>query len=167
MKIMRSLCLFRFPLHLITMYLEDAQQPAGRHPPQHSPPLGADQDPSADLLPQGTSWVLWQGQLRTCQPLPVHHLIFLSLDVAIINLSAYSGYSMGCFGQAPLIDACMLQRARAAPLLQVHGELQWSSGSNLSWGKILEDETGVWGALSFCLLVYILFPQTQRIKISE
>lgn len=32
-----------------------------------------------------------QGQLRTWQPLPVYHLIFLSLDVAIINLAAYSG----------------------------------------------------------------------------
>lgn len=35
------------------MDLEDAQLPAGRHAPPHSPPLRTDQDPSADLPAPG------------------------------------------------------------------------------------------------------------------
>lgn len=158
---MRSLCLFRFLLHLITMYLEDAQLPAGKHTPHTVHLLGQIKTQVQICQPQGTSWVLWQGQLRTWKPFPVYHLIFLRLDVAIINLSACFGYSMERFGQAPLINACMLQRAGTAPLLQVHGELPWSSGSNISWGKNLEDESGVWGP---CPSVYILFLQPQSIK---
>lgn len=144
---MRSLYLFRFLLHLITLYPEVAQGQLEDTPP--CPPLGAGQDPSADLPAPGNKLILWQAQLRKWQPLSVYHLIFLSLDVAIINLSAYSCYSggEGHFGQAPIHSRLHAMGSEGCPSTSYSwGVAMVVCKQSLSWGKIVEDETGVWEA---------------------